>query len=80
MFKVSTLFFRREGYKLARIFLSYTSKDWEIAKGISQGLRSFKHEIVVEPEGIPPGENWREFLFDSLMESDGLVVIFKKYC
>ncbi|SMQ77555.1 TIR domain-containing protein [Bacillus sp. OV166] len=61
---------------MARIFLSHSSKDWETAKKISDGLKSFKHEIVVEPEEIPPGENWREFLFTSLMESDGVVVIY----
>lgn len=59
---------------MARIYISYSSKDPEIANFIADSMKASGH-IVFFDEQLQPGDNYNEKLMNALAESDVLIVI-----
>lgn len=60
---------------MARLFVSYSSRDAEVAHRLAQGLRDLGHQIAIDVDSLVPGVEWRRELLDKLLLSDGVVVV-----
>jgi hypothetical protein len=58
---------------MAKIYISYSKRDSEIAIQIAAGLKAHGHEIVYDIGELAPGVNWRRQLLDGLKSSDVFV-------
>lgn len=60
---------------MARLFISYSSRDADIAHRLAAGLRDLGHQIAIDVDSLVPGVEWRRELLDKLLLSDGVVVV-----
>jgi hypothetical protein len=60
---------------MARLFVSYSSRDADVAHRLAQGLRDVGHQIAIDVDSLVPGVEWRRELLDKLLLSDGVVVV-----
>jgi TIR domain len=60
---------------MARLFVSYSSRDAAIAHQLAEGLRSCGHQIAIDVDSLVPGVEWRRELLNKLLLSDGVVVV-----
>lgn len=60
---------------MARIFISYTNEDTDIAQHLAAGLRARGHQPLFAHGLLTPGEPWREVLARSLSDADAFVII-----
>jgi hypothetical protein len=60
---------------MARLFVSYSSRDRDVAQKLAQGLRDSGHQISIDIDSLVPGVEWRRELLDKLLLSDGVVVV-----
>ncbi len=60
---------------MARLFISYSSRDAAVAGQLAAGLRALKHQISIDVDSLIPGVEWRRELMDKLLTSDGVVVV-----
>jgi hypothetical protein len=64
---------------MARVFLSYSSKDREIAQLVSDELKkNFKHTIVVDVDELVVGAAFRDALMRALADSDVVVPLISE--
>jgi len=63
---------------MAKIYLSYSHKDRDLATEIGQKLKTkFKHQILSDID-VAVGERWRDSLNSALKDSDGILVLLSK--
>jgi hypothetical protein len=60
---------------MARLFVSYSSRDADVAHRLAAGLRVLGHQIAIDVDSLVPGVEWRRELSDKLLLSDGVVVV-----
>jgi hypothetical protein len=60
---------------MARLFVSYSSRDGGVARSLADALRDLGHHISIDVDSLVPGVEWRRELRDKLLLSDGLVVV-----
>jgi hypothetical protein len=60
---------------MARLFVSYSSRDADVAHRLAEGLRGLGHQIAIDVDSLVPGVEWRRELLDKLLLSDGVVVV-----
>jgi hypothetical protein len=60
---------------MARLFISYSSRDADIAHRLANGLRELGHQIAIDIDSLVPGVEWRRELLDKLLLADGVVVV-----
>jgi len=58
---------------MARIYISYTSADREVANELAGGLTDKGHEVLMDVDTLVPGQNWRAVLTDALQSSEVFV-------
>src|SRR5215475_2464091 len=63
--------------KMARIFLSYSSKDRQLAERIAKLFEGLGFEVWWEPK-ISPGENWEDAVEGALQGTDCMVVLWSR--
>jgi hypothetical protein len=60
---------------MARLFVSYSSRDADVAHRLARDLRAAGHQIAIDVDSLVPGVEWRRELLDKLLLSDGVVVV-----
>ncbi len=60
---------------MARLYLSYSSRDRQLALQVSSKLRAHGHHVAIDVDSLVPGIEWRRELMDKLLLSDGVVVL-----
>jgi len=60
---------------MARIYISHSHKDKELAAIIARGLRAIGNDIFIDSESLQAGSDWRSTLSDSLKQSDVFLVL-----
>jgi protein involved in polysaccharide export with SLBB domain len=60
---------------MARIYLSYNSRDRELAQEFSNGLKELGHQIAIDVDMLNVGDSWRQKLQNGLKSSDGVIVL-----
>ncbi len=60
---------------MAKIFLSYSSKDADFARLLAEKLKTGGHEVAADFDLLTPGQNWRSVLSGGLKEADALVAL-----
>jgi hypothetical protein len=63
---------------VAKIYLSYTSADAEVASALAAALRARKHEPVSDSSALTPGSEWREVLTTALIHADAFVAVLSE--
>jgi hypothetical protein len=63
---------------MARVFLSYSSKDRDMAQLIIDELKKFKHMIVVDVDELVVGAAFRDALMRALADSDVVVPLISE--
>ena len=63
---------------MAKIYISYSNIDTEIAKSISSGLKELGHQISIDIESLTAGQEWRSTLAEALKASDVLVSLISQ--
>jgi len=63
---------------MAKIYLSYSHKDSEIATEIGLKLKTKFHHQILGDKNFTVGERWRECMNSALKESDGIVVLISQ--
>jgi hypothetical protein len=58
---------------MAKLYISYSKPDAQIAKRIAEGLRHFGHDITLDVDTLSPGQEWRKVLTDALQSSEVFV-------
>lgn len=60
---------------MARIYISSSQRDANIASQFTDALKSFGHEVSSDAVNLQAGQEWRTVLVDALRGSDGFVVL-----
>jgi hypothetical protein len=58
---------------MASVFVSYNSRDAELAESISAALSKRKHKVLSDRSLLGPSDNWREKLAHALETSDAVI-------
>ncbi len=58
---------------MAKIYISYSTLDKEIALIFAKALRDLGHEILIDMQELTPGVDWRQKISEALKSSDGIV-------
>lgn len=68
---------------MSYIFISHSSKDKDAAKQLHGWLKENGFDQVFldfdKDDGIPPGSEWEQFLYDRLNQSHAVILIFTKH-
>ena len=64
---------------MAKIYLSYSHEDGELASAVAEGLRARGHEPVSDVSALTPGVEWREFLNEALKTADAFVTLLTEH-
>lgn len=60
---------------MARIYISHSHQDKDLARSIAEGLRESGNEIFIDSESLQAGSDWRSTLNESLKLSDVFLVL-----
>src|SRR5882672_9162435 len=60
---------------VAKLFISFSSKDTDFARLLAERLKAGGHEILADFDMLAPGQNWRTVLASGLKEADALVAL-----
>jgi hypothetical protein len=60
---------------MARLYVSYSSRDRQLAQQLASQLRARGHQIAIDVDSLVPGVEWRRELMDKLLLCDGVVVL-----
>ncbi|MGH3807075.1 MAG: TIR domain-containing protein [Pseudonocardiaceae bacterium] len=66
---------------MAHIFISYATPDRAIADEVSEWLRAANHDLFLAHDlrdGISPGEDWKQRLYDELRQVDAVIGVVTK--
>ncbi|MFB7668721.1 toll/interleukin-1 receptor domain-containing protein [Kitasatospora sp. NPDC056138] len=61
-----------------KVFLSYSRRDTEFARRVTDRLEGHVREIWVDWQAIKPSEKWRRSIADGIRESDAMVVLISR--
>jgi hypothetical protein len=64
---------------MANLFISYSSRDRELAGKLASELRASGHRIAIDVDSLVPGVEWRRELMEKLFVSDGVVVLLTEH-
>ncbi len=62
---------------MAKIYLSYSHKDVDFARLLTEKLRSAGHEVLGDA-AILPGQDWRSILYEGLKSADVFIVLLSE--
>ncbi|MDZ7909004.1 MAG: toll/interleukin-1 receptor domain-containing protein [Gemmobacter sp.] len=60
---------------MSKIYVSYTTRDEEYAKGLISELMAAGHEITIEPTKLSLGIKWRDSLSEGLKAADVFIIL-----
>lgn len=60
---------------MAKIYISYSTKDNDIALKLTNDLKELGHEILIDTIELTPGIDWRKKISDALKSSDGIITL-----
>lgn len=61
---------------MAKIFISYSSRDAEIADQVYHALRVAGHQVWMDREELKGGQDWLQAIQDNLLWADTLIVLW----
>ncbi|MDH6127088.1 toll/interleukin-1 receptor domain-containing protein [Kitasatospora sp. GP82] len=61
-----------------KVFLSYSRRDTDFARSVTDRLEGHVREIWVDWQAIKPSEKWRRSIADGIRESDAMVVLVSR--
>lgn len=61
---------------MAKIFISYSSRDAEIADQVYTALTASGHQVWMDREALKGGQDWMQAIQDNLLWADTLVVLW----
>lgn len=61
---------------MAKIFISYSSRDAEIADQVYHGLIAAGHQVWMDREALKGGQDWLQAIQDNLIWADTLIVLW----
>lgn len=64
---------------MARVFISYSSKDRNVANMVVALLEERGHRCWIAPRDILPGQEWAEAIMQGLRGSDTFVLVFSQH-
>lgn len=62
---------------MAKVYISHSKKDFEIARAIASGMTRHGHEVWSD-ENLKPGSDWRSELQDNLAQADAVVALITR--
>jgi TIR domain len=62
------------------VFISYCSKDKNIADAVCAGLEAEKIACWIAPRDVPPGANYGAAIIEAIIETQIMVVFFSIRC
>lgn len=63
---------------MAQIFISYAKPDAEFAGALKRHLETLGHASWWFDEGVAPGQNWQDAIFEQLKKTEALVVLLSE--
>jgi len=60
---------------MARIYISYSGPDVELATGVTRGLIERGHDVFIAAENLLPGQDWEDSLSKALQASEVFVAL-----
>lgn len=60
---------------MAKLFISYSRKDKDIARKVIDALKTVGHDIWVDWEDIPPASNWMDQIKDGIAKADAFLFL-----
>ena len=60
---------------MAKIYISYSTKDNDIALKLTNALKDLGHEILIDTQELTPGIDWRKKITDALKSADGIITL-----
>ncbi len=60
---------------MAKLFVSYSRKDSEVAHKLIEGLKAMEQDVWVDWESIPPAVDWLEQIFRGIETADAFIFI-----
>jgi hypothetical protein len=63
---------------MAKIYLSYSHRDAEFARQVTERLRTGGHEIILDVDALAPGQSWRTILAEGLQSADAFIVLLSE--
>jgi len=60
---------------MAKLFISYTSRDREVAESLKTELQALGHTPWWFDEGVSVGQKWQEAILDQLRKVDALIIL-----
>src|SRR5688572_10457680 len=60
---------------MASLFISYSRKDIDVARRLSEAIKSQGFDIWIDWEGIPPTVDWRKGIEKGIEEADNFVFL-----
>lgn len=60
---------------MAKIYISYSTKDREIALELTHFLQDLGHEALIDTQELMPGIDWRKKISDALKSADGIITL-----
>lgn len=64
---------------MAKIYISYSQRDSDLAIPLAAELRQHGHELTIDLSLLTPGTDWREALTSALKEADALVALITEH-
>ena len=63
---------------MSKVYISYNSRDKDIAIAISDALKNAGHEILIDVDTLLPGQDISSTLFEALRQSDFMIVLISE--
>jgi hypothetical protein len=63
---------------MAKIYISYSTHDTDVAQQIAAGLKILGHQINIDIETLTAGQEWRSVLSDALKSSEVFISLLTK--
>lgn len=63
---------------MAKIFISYSNQDAQIAQYITERINEAGHTTFIEDSDIPPGMNFGEAITNALVDTDIVIILYTK--
>lgn len=60
---------------MAKIYISYSTKDNDIALRLTKELKDLGHDILIDTQELTPGIDWRKKITEALKSADGIITL-----
>lgn len=60
---------------MATIYISYSTKDNDIALKLTKELKDLGHDILIDTQELTPGIDWRKKITGALKSADGIITL-----